>query len=65
MLKKEKSANSNPILAHTGAIINKSMFSQTLHLESCTILENFNISNLPPSLKNQSQEAAWYRVLKT
>jgi hypothetical protein len=26
-------------------------------LESCMILENFNISNLPPSLKNQSQFA--------
>jgi hypothetical protein len=30
MLKKEKAAKSNPIMAHTGAIINKSIFSLTL-----------------------------------
>jgi len=31
MLKKENAANSNPIMAHTGAIINKSIVSQSLH----------------------------------
>jgi hypothetical protein len=36
MLKKEKAAKSNPIMAHTGAIINKSMFSQTLQTDSQT-----------------------------
>jgi len=32
MLKKEKAAKSNPIMAHTGAIINKSIFSQSLQI---------------------------------
>jgi len=57
MLKKEKAAKSNPIMAHTGAIINKSMFSQTLQTDSQTMLKNFNINILPSCLKNQSQFA--------
>jgi hypothetical protein len=34
MLKKEKAAKSNPIIAQIGAIINKSIFYQTLPLKS-------------------------------
>jgi hypothetical protein len=57
MLKKEKAAKSNPIMAHTGASINKSIFSQTLQSKSQIMLENFNTSNLTSSFKNQSQFA--------
>jgi glutamine phosphoribosylpyrophosphate amidotransferase len=55
MLKKEKAAKINPIMAHTGAIINKSMCSHTLQSKSQIILENFNTNNLTSSFKNQSQ----------
>jgi hypothetical protein len=55
MLKKEKAAKINPMMAHTGAIINKSILSQSLQIFN--VLKNFNTSNLPLSLKNQSQFA--------
>jgi len=56
MLKKEKAAKSNPIIAHTGAIINKSIFSQTLLLKSWILLEKFYSNILLSSLKNQSHD---------
>ena len=46
-------------MAHTGAIINKFILSQTLQLNSQTMLENFNTSNLTLSLKKQSQFAEY------
>jgi hypothetical protein len=59
MLKKEIAAKSNPIIAHTGAIINKSIFSRSLLLKSRILLEKFYSNILMSRLKKQSHIAGF------